>query len=282
LATICHAPRTLAELQQALAQMTPKSRVVGGGSDLVIQMHEGSCEPDALLYTGDILDLHSVVKADNALSIGAAATMDEIIEAGLSDRFGAITDAALGMGSVQIRGVATLGGNVGSASPAGDAIPPLFLLDAEVDIATPDGVVRKPIDEVVVGAGKTSLRHDQCIVRFIMPAPRYANFRSAFVKIGFRKAVTISRIGVAVGLVLDANGVATHAKVVAGAIAATPVRIPKAEEALLGNRLTDDVKARVGEALSDVIRKTTNRAYKIGAARGVAADVLDRFNASTL
>ena len=279
--TICYAPRTLAELRQALERMTPNSRILGGGSDLIIRMRNGSCEPDALLYTGDAADLHAVVKGDDAVTIGAAATMDEIVTAELGEELGAITDAALDMGSVQIRNSATIGGNIASASPAADLLPPLFLLGADIEVASPDGFFRKPIDQVVTGPGTTSLRHNDCMTRIIVPVPSRKGFRSAFVKLGFRKTVTISRIGLAVGLVLDDSGAATFANVVAGAISARPVRVPKAEAALLGHRLTDEVKARVGAAVSEMIMKITpdmfDREYKVGAARGVAEDVLDRF-----
>jgi CO/xanthine dehydrogenase FAD-binding subunit len=279
--TICYAPKTLGELRRALARMTPDSRILGGGSDLIIRLRNGACAPDALLYTGDARELHAILKDDDAVTIGAAATMDEIVAAKLGENLGAIADAAVDMGSVQIRNSATIGGNIASASPAGDLIPVLFLLDADIEVASPDGLFRKPIDQVVVGPGKTSLAHNECITRIIVPVPRLKGFRSAFVKLGFRKAVTISRIGLAVGLVLDDHGAATFAKVVAGAISPRPVRVPKAEEALLGNRLTADVKVRVGAALSELIQEITpkefDRDYKVGAARGVAEDVLDRF-----
>jgi CO/xanthine dehydrogenase FAD-binding subunit len=278
LGTAWYAPKTLEELQQTLRRMTPDSRILGGGSDLVIRMRQESFEPDALLYTGEVAEFRSIVIGEHALIIGAAATMDEIIQAGLGSGFGALPDAALGIGSVQIRHTATIGGNIATASPAADLLPPLFLFGAEVEIVSPGGLVRRPIDEVVVGAGKTTLRYDECLARIIVPTCGPAGFRSTFAKLGFRKKVTISRIGIAVGLVLDEHRVATCAKVVVGAIAPTPVRIPKAEEALLGHPLTDDVKTRVGDAVSDVIRSITNRAYKIGAARGVAADALDRFS----
>jgi carbon-monoxide dehydrogenase medium subunit len=280
--TNCYAPRTLDELRLALAQMTPNSKILGGGSDLIIRINNGAYEPDALLYTGDAAELHAIAKSEDAVSIGAASTMDEIVAAGLGEKFGAITDAAAAMGSAQIRNSATTGGNIASASPAGDLIPALFLLQADIDVATPAGSFRRPIDQVVVGPGKTSLQHNECITRIIVPLPRVAGFRSAFAKLGFRKAVTISRIGLAVGLVLDEGGVATFANVVAGAISTRPVRVPKAEAALIGNRLTGEVKARVGAALSDLIMQITpvmfDRDYKAGAARGVAEDVLDRFS----
>lgn len=279
--TTCYTPKTLEELRQALAQMTPASKILGGGSDLIMRINNGTCEPDALLYTGDADALHAIVMGEDTVSIGAAATMDEIVRAGLGDKLGAITDAAADMGSVQIRNSATIGGNIASASPAGDLIPVLFLLGADIEVASPDGFFRKPIDKVVAGPGKTSLRHNECITRVIVPLPRPDGFRSAFVKLGFRKAVTISRIGLAVGLVLDGNGTVTSASVVAGAISTKPVRVPKAEAALVGNRLTAKVKASVGAALSELILQITpemfDRDYKVGAARGAAEDVLDRF-----
>ena len=119
-------PKTWEEIPGYLGQMTEKSRVVGGGTDLIIKMRLGALDPDALCYLGYVKELKEIREDGENLVIGAYATMTEIeTDPRVRERFPALMDAASDVGSLQIRNNGTIGGNIGNASPAGDLLPVL-------------------------------------------------------------------------------------------------------------------------------------------------------------
>lgn len=272
-------PKTIEALKHDLACLGPQSKIISGGTDLIIRLHQG-LEPDALLYIGNVEGIDRIEETSEYLYVGAGCTMQALAESELVKRHAkALSDAASDVGSPQIRHHGTVGGNIANASPAGDTLPVMFLLDAMVVIVSPEGINEKPIQEVILGPGKTCLTSQQAIIGFKI-AKRDAKTRSAFVKLGFRGKVTISRIGMAVELTME-NGVVQKACVMAGAISLTPVRVNEAEAALIGKKLDENVIKQAGQAVSDLIMQITpekfDRDYKVYAAKGVVEDVLKRF-----
>lgn len=272
-------PHNLEELQKDLSCLTENSKIISGGTDLIIRLHQG-LEPDALLYMGNVEGIDQVYKKEDHIFVGAACKMATLAASPIIARHAmAIADAAGDVGSPQIRNHGTIGGNIANASPAGDTLPVMFLLDAIVVIMGPDGIKEKPIHEVVLGPGKTSLSYQEAIIGFKV-AKRDENTKSAFVKLGFRGKVTISRIGMAVELTMI-NDTVTKAKVMAGAISLTPRRVEKAEEAILNTSLDEESISKAAQAVSDLIHEITpkefDRDYKVYAAKGVVTDVLNKF-----
>ncbi|MDR0497180.1 MAG: FAD binding domain-containing protein, partial [Treponema sp.] len=187
--TKCFAPKTMEELFKALAEMTPESRVLGGGTDLIIRMNTGMLNPDALLYMGGMQELCCISQNNGKAEIGAASTMNQIAETPwIKKKLTALFHACSDIGSPQIRNNATIGGNAGSASPAGDIIPVLFLYNAVITIASKDGLYTKPIGQVILGPSKSCLAYNEAIVKISIDIPESPHFRSAFVKLGYRKA----------------------------------------------------------------------------------------------
>ena len=273
-----YVPKTMPELTGCLGKLTPASRIIAGGTDLVIQMNRGDCVPDALLSLRDMDGVRETERTDEGLEIGAMAVIANIAgNSMLTGPYAALRHAAAGVGSVQVCNAATIGGSVANASPAGDLAPALVLLGAEAVIAGPDGLRRAPIEQIQIGAGKTSLAYNEAIVRFIIPPVQSAAVRTAFVKLGFRSALSVSRIGLALLLGLDENGAVSEAGLVAGAIAPTPVRIEQAERFLVGKKPGPEIIAEVGRVLSALILEITpelfDRDYKVEAAYGVAEDI---------
>ncbi|MDO4328159.1 MAG: FAD binding domain-containing protein [Lachnospiraceae bacterium] len=274
---LSYTPSNMEELQQSLSCLTKDSKLIGGGTDLIIRLNMGICKPDALCYLGYIKELKEIKWEGDRLSIGAYATMTQMQNhPDIQKYFPALVDAASDVGSLQIRNNGTIGGNIGNASPAGDLIPVMYLYDAMIEITGPEGVREAAIDQVIERPGRTTLACNEAITRILLPRP---SFISSFVKLGFRKKVTIARIGVALGIEMDGDYV-KEMRFVAGAISLKPVRLTKAEEFIKGKALNEQIVMDVAQMLSDLIMEITpkefDRDYKVFASRGVVMDAFKR------
>lgn len=270
-------PLTIDELQGALKGLPSNSRILGGGTDLIIKMNMGLSKPEALCYLGYIKELKEISMEGDRLCIGAYATMTQIQNhPAVKELYPALMDAASDVGSLQIRNNGTIGGNIGNASPAGDLIPVLYLYDAMIEITGPEGKREVPVDDVIAGPGRTTLANNEAITRIFLPRP---SFISSFVKLGFRKKVTIARIGVALGIEMAGDYV-KNAVFIAGAISLRPVHVVKAEEYLKGKVLNETTIMDAAQCLSDLIMEITpkefDRDYKVFASKGVVMDAFRR------
>lgn len=215
---------------------------------------------------------------DGLLSIGAACThtqteTDPLVRA----HFPALAAACGNVGSKQIRNRGTLGGSVANASPAGDIYPVLLLLDAQAVVMNGAGAVRTlPMEELVLGIGRTGLAEDEAIVSFQLPLPP-VNSINAFAKLGERAMVTIAKINLAVSLELE-DGHIQNPKVTLGAVAQRAF-FSRAAQALDGRPLNKDLLPDFFLALSQEIASSIpdrpSMPYKRQAVRGLADDLLD-------
>lgn len=266
-------PTTLAELQENLHQLTACSKILSGGTDLIIQLHSGKVKPDALCYLGYLPELKTVALEGDQLSIGAMVTMAELEKhSTVLELFPALSDAAGDVGSPQIRNNATIGGNIANASPAADLSPVLYLYSAQAEVMGPEGRILLPIQEVLLGSGKTCLKHNQVITRFLLPVP---DFKSAFLKLGSRAKVTISRIGLALGLVMKGDKV-VDIHLFVGAVSGKPQQASAAETYLKGKKLSEEALLNAAEMIADLM--LPDRYYKRYAIKGVLLDVFQRIN----
>ena len=279
------APKSMPELSEALGELTPDSKIISGGTDLVIALNQRLYEPDALLYLGCIDGLSDIAETSEGIKIGAMATMADLAKCELlTGPYAALRHAAADVGSVQIRSTATIGGNIANASPAGDIAPVLFLLDAFAIVAGKSNTRNVPIQSLLTGSGNTSLAYNEVITGFILPDKWSRTVKSAFYKLGYRKALTVSRISLAMLLDFDSDGFITLADVVAGAISPVPVFVKKAGQLMVGRKLganlAMEVGNDVGKNLSELILEITpeefDRDYKAKAAFGIANDIFER------
>ena len=271
----CYIPNKLEELGEALGRLTENSLILAGGTDLVLRLRSKNLQPDALLSLGSVPALREIEITPERASIGAMATMAEIKKAvdGLPD-LQALADAAGGVGSPQIRNKGTIGGNAVNASAAADLPPVLWLLNARVEIMGPGGALRTiPVQELPDGHQGNTLALGEAAVRFIIDRTVLSGWRSAFVKLGHRSQVTISRIGMAMALLQDEDGTVRDARVVAGAIKPVPFPLPAAEDILRGKKPDPALAIELGETF----KGNTRRVYKENAAKGVFQDTLLRF-----
>lgn len=271
-------PRSYGELPRALSALGEKGRIIAGGTDLVIQMRLGRALPDKLLYAGAIPELRETVRDAEKLLIGAYSPLGALAEnPALQPEFAAIGDAAGNVGSPQIRAKATLGGNVVNASPASDLLPNLYMLEAEALLLGPSGELRAtPVEKLILGPGKTALAPNELITGFSFSVKNWEGWRSGFVKLGFRSRVTVARIGVSFAVRGDREGRITDAKIWAGAISLTPLRMKDAESILIGTKADKEAVKQAGACLAALIQRVTpekfDRDYKVSASAGVMAD----------
>ena len=237
-------PTTLAEASRLFAQ--EHAQLLAGGTDLVIGMKALTETPQSVISLQKIPGLTGITtEADNSISIGAMAKVREVeLSADIQQHHTALAEGASEIGSIQIRNLATIGGNIAHASPAADTVAGLLVADAQVDIASADGERTVPIDELFTGPGQTVLAPGEIITRFRLPSPASG---SHYIKHKIREVMDLAFIGVAAAINLD-NGTITDARIGLAAVAPTPIRATAAENLLNGNAPTAELVEQAGAA----------------------------------
>ena len=239
-----HEPTTLAEASRLFAE--EHAQLLAGGTDLVIGMKALTETPESVISLQKIPGLAGITtEADNSISIGATTKVREVELSGdIQQHHTALAEGASEIGSIQIRNLATIGGNIAHASPAADTVAGLLVADAQVDIASADGERSVPIDELFTGPGQTVLTPGEIITRFRLPSPASG---SHYIKHKIREVMDLAFIGVAAAVNLD-NGTITNARIGLAAVAPTPIRATEAENLLRGNAPTPELIEQAGEA----------------------------------
>ena len=215
--------------------------ILAGGTDLMPQSQGGRLKiKRTLMNIRHIPELNGIAINGDAIRIGALVTITEIMRSDLIKKhLPILIEACDHFASDQIRNAATIGGNVCNASPAGDLLVPLLVLDAEVELASkPNGSLtrrRMPLSEFLVGPGKTRRAPTELLAGLRIGLPR-ANHYARFFKFGTRPALDISTISIGIAGILN-NGVLSDVRVAFGAVAPVPMRAPRTEQALEGMRL---------------------------------------------
>ena len=181
-------PRTLEEALR-LKSETPGAVPIEGGTDVMVELNFDRARPEALLNLNEVTELKGWSRENGMLRLGASLTYDEAMEAALAEQLPALAEASRTVGSPQIRNRGTIGGNLGTASPAGDALPPLLIEDAEVEVASVRGARRVPVREFLVGPKRNALEEDELITA-VLVEPSGAS--QTFMKIGPRNAMVIA------------------------------------------------------------------------------------------
>lgn len=220
-------------LDQALALIgADQAIVLAGGTDLYAAPTPPG-QSTALVDISALGELRGIQPDGKRLRFGALTTWSDIVRAKLPPAFFALQQAARQVGGVQIQNAATIAGNLCNASPAADGIPPLLILDAEVELASSRGTRRLPLASFVTGPRETARAPDELVTAIHVPRCP-ADSRSAFEKLGARKYLVIS-IAMAAALVrLDRQGRIAEARVAIGAASPVARRLPDLEDALVG------------------------------------------------
>jgi CO/xanthine dehydrogenase FAD-binding subunit len=181
-------PRTLEEALR-LKSETPGAVPIEGGTDVMVELNFDRARPPALLNLNEVAELKGWSRENGMLRLGASLTYDEAMETPLAELLPALAEASRTVGSPQIRNRGTIGGNLGTASPAGDALPPLLIEDAEVELASVRGSRRMPVREFLVGPKRNALGEDELITAVLVEP---SGAPQTFMKIGPRNAMVIA------------------------------------------------------------------------------------------
>ena len=244
------APETIDAAVALLAGTDGVGRVLAGGTDLLVQMRSDMIEPDLVVDIKNIPETRSIAEEDGGFRVGAAVSGAELEE---HPSFGKVWPGVLEafelIGSTQIQGRCTMGGNLCNASPAADSVPALIAAGSIARIAGPNGTRDIPVADVITGPGQTSLEKGEILSSFFFAA-QPPNTSDAYLRFIPRTEMDIAVVGSAVCLTLDDGGTVTAARVALGAVAPTPVLVPDAAAAFVGSTLDDEAMAQAAAAAS--------------------------------
>lgn len=230
-------PSSLDETFKLLKDYQGKARLLAGGTDLLVKMKKRALSADAIIDLNKISELSFIELADNYLHIGGLTKLAAIGESSIvKERAPALAEAVNVLASPQIRNRATIAGNLCNASPAADTAPPLLALDASVKLQSAGGERIVTLSQFFLGPEQTVTKPDEVLTEVIIPLPEGA---SAFIKLGKRKAFTLSIASVAAFARVN-NGKFKEVRVALGAVAPTPMRAGKVEEALKGKDVNEE------------------------------------------
>ncbi len=181
-------PRSLDEALELRARH-PDALPIQGGTDVMVALNFDRARPEMLLNLNEVRELRGWSRENGTLRLGAGLTYTEAMSAPISESFPALAEASRTVGSPQIRNRGTIGGNLGTASPAGDALPPLLVEGGEVELASVGGSRRLPLDEFLLGPKRSALAPDELITAVLV---RPSGQPQTFMKVGPRNAMVIA------------------------------------------------------------------------------------------
>ena len=244
------APGSIDEAVTLLAQASGSAQILAGGTDLLVQIRAGFTKPSLVVDVKNIPELQTISLDDDGVRIGAAVSGAELGENDtVKAAWPGLVEATELIGSTQIQGRASLGGNLCNASPAADTVPALVAASAICLIAGPDGQREAPVEQIVTGPGQTSLKNGEFVVQFQLPKklPRSADAYLRFIP---RTEMDIAVVGAGVNLTLDEKGICHQARVALGAVAPTVLLVEAGAKALIGSTLDDAALDKLGAAAS--------------------------------
>jgi len=247
-----HEPATLEEAVAILAAAPDDAQVLAGGTDLIVDMKIERLQPSTVVNLKSIPRLKGVDLVEGGIQIGALTNVTDV-EASVVvwNRHPALGTASSVLASPPVRALATIGGNVGRASPASDLGPALIVSGAVARIIGIGGTREELVEDLYSGPGATTLDPSDIITSFFLPDPP-AGFGSAHVKIGKRGSGTdIALAGVSASLVLAEDGTVAECKIALASLAPIPLRARSAEAVLIGRVPTEDVLAEVAAAAAE-------------------------------
>ncbi len=249
-------PRSVQEASEILQHWGPDARLLAGGTDLLVQIKEGDWTPPCLISLHRLDDLATIRADGDGLRIGARATMMQIVKSPEAQPYQALLEGAGVVGSIQIRNVATIGGNICNAAPSADTAPGLIALGAQAVIAGP-AERTIPVETFFTGPGTTVLQVGELLTELRLP-PLPPRAGSAYLRHTPRAWMDIAVVGVASYIQLDETGRCADVRIALGAVAPTPIRAPQAEAILRGEFPKPEAIAAAAQQAAQEARPITD------------------------
>ena len=256
-------PKTIDEAVQAMASKGDRARALAGGTDLLVQLRGGRRSADLVVDLKDVPELNEIsYNASSGLTIGAATPCYRLYaDANVSANYPGLVDSASLIGSIQIQGRASLGGNLCNSAPSADAIPPMIALGGVANVVGPNGSRQIPVEDFCTGPGRNVLEPGEILVSINVPAPP-ANSGASYLRFIPRNEMDIAVAGVGSAVVLDGSGQNfVSARISLASVAPTPVFCKAAGDSLAGKAVSD-------EAIEEAARLAMEDAKPITDMRG--------------
>ena len=242
------APDTIEAAAKLLAAESGDARVLAGGTDLLVQMRSEVLTPALVVDIKKIAEMRQVKEEAGGVRVGAAVTGAELKEhPRLSKVWPGVVEAANLIGSTQIQGRATMGGNLCNGSPAADSVPALIAVGAVAAIVGPNGRRELKVEDIMLAPRKLALTKGEIVASFLLPA-RPPKSSDAYLRFIPRTEMDIAVVGCGVSLSLDGSGTCTAARVGLGAVAARPLLVDAAAKALIGTKVDEAALAKLEAA----------------------------------
>ena len=245
-------PQTLKEALGYLKEYGEKVKPYAGGTDLMVQLREGSSRLKDVEYLMDVQalpELRGIEVREDSIRIGAMTSHTEVNESEvLRKHVPFLSIASSTVGSTQIRNKGTVGGNICNASPAADTLSPFVALNARLVVVSVDGEREVMVKDAMEKVGKLKLAPHEMVTSILID--RIDDYSTAFIKLGRRKALAISRMNAAVALKME-NGVIAAARIAPGCVFSTPDRVEKAEALIVGKAPSAALFEEAGKAVSE-------------------------------
>ncbi|WP_096435149.1 FAD binding domain-containing protein [Alteribacter populi] len=270
-------PKTLDDCLTVLSDSTQDVRLLAGGTDAVVRLKEGHWRPALWVNIKGVKELRYIREEEDGIHIGPLTTHTDIVHSSLlQEKADVLVHAASEVGATHIRNMGTIGGNLGTASPAGDTIPPLYVLDAVIELSSVNGKRKVAIEDFFNGPGKTVQQKTELISNIII-RPQSANEIGIFEKLGPRKAQAISIVDVAISLKMSTNErECLGGKIAFGSVAPTIIRAHKCESILKLQALDDEAIENLATIAWKEVAPISDLRATAGYRRDMASSLLAR------
>lgn len=253
------APETVDAAIALLKDGGSSTKILAGGTDLLVQLRTDMISPDVVVDIKKIDETREILSEDGGYRIGAAVTSAELNEHDdLKAAWPGVVEASWLIGSTQIMGRASLGGNLCNGSPAADSVPAMIAAGAIAAVAGPNGRRDVPVEDIITGPRKLSLTDGEFVVSFKLPE-RPARAGDAYQRFIPRTEMDIAVVGVGISITRDADGTITGARVGLGAVAEKPQLVPDAAAAIIGSKLDEAALDKLDTAIQAACRPIADK-----------------------
>ena len=254
-----HAPTTLSEAVSIMAEYGDRASPLAGGTDILVQLRGGRRNSECLVDTKKVPELNGIRLDANGLQLGAAVPCYRIYQdAAVAAAYPGLIDAAGLIGSIQIQGRASIGGNLCNAAPSGDSIPPVITLGGEAHINGPNGWRTLPAADFCTGPGRNALAEGELLVAIQLPPPA-PHSGTAYLRFIPRNEMDIAVAGVSSTVTLDESGrTIQSARIALASVGPTPIVAAAAGESLAGQSVSDAAIAEAGRLASEAASPITD------------------------